>query len=78
MILNTLDERRQHNQSHVASAEEGSERFNSGLYDALGYRILGQFCQLLVLLTNAPNSLSMATSTVSLEGRSLWAQNLHP
>ena len=44
MILNTLIEPRQHNQSHVTSAEEDSERLSSGRDDAPGYRILGQLC----------------------------------
>ena len=68
MILNGPDEPRQHNQSHVMSVEDDSERFNSRWDDVPSYRILGQLCQLLVLLANALNSSSMAATAVGLEG----------
>ena len=50
MILNTLEEPWQHNQSHVVSTEEDSKGFSSEWDDALGYRILSQLRQLMVFL----------------------------
>ena len=40
MILNTPGEPWQHNQLHVTSAEEDSERFSSGWDDTPGYYII--------------------------------------
>ena len=77
MILNTPKEPWQHNQLCVTGTEEYNEGLNSGWDDALSYCILSQLCQLLVFLANALDSLAMASTVVGLEGRLLWAQDIH-